>query len=397
MKHTLRPVSQFGWITFFAGCLLASSACAQPEQRTGAGLAQKVAGLKAPDGFQVSVYADRVPGARSLARSPSGVLFVGTREMGEVYAITGGPDERKTVHRIARGLRMPNGVALRDGSLYVAEIHRILRFDDIENRLDNPPEPVVVNASLPRDMHHGWKFIRFGPDGRLYVPVGAPCNICERDDPRYSTILRMSEDGKQFEVFASGIRNTVGFDWRPGDGVLWFTENGRDGLGDDTPPDELNFAPRSGMHFGFPYIHGREVRDPVYYDRRPKDVEFVPPAQELTPHCAALGMRFYTAEQFPAHYRGAIFFAEHGSWNRYDLPPSGYQVSVARLEGDRVVSYEPFITGFLQGREAWGRPVDVEVMPDGSLLVSDDKAGAIYRVTYTRRSEPNPASRSGKP
>jgi glucose/arabinose dehydrogenase len=287
---------------------------------------------------------------------------------------------------------MPSGVAFRDGALYVAEISRVLRYDRIAEHLDAPPKPAVVTESLPSDRHHGWKFIAFGPDGRLYVPVGAPCNICARDDPKYASILRMNADGSGLEVFASGIRNTVGFDWHPATKELWFTDNGRDSLGDDRPPDELNRAPRSGLHFGFPYCHGGDIADPEFGAKRPCS-EFVPPAKNLGPHVAAIGMRFYTGTMFPERYRNQIFIAEHGSWNR--STPLGYRVMLVRVERTTASSYDVFAEGWLKGiarqrgeatiGDAWGRPADVLVMPDGALLVSDDEAGAIYRISYGRQ------------
>jgi len=357
--------------------------------------------IRLPAGFSISVYADRVPGARSMTRSPRGILYVGTR-MDRVYAVVDrdGDFRADRVYTIASGLNVPNGVAWKDGSLYVAEIHRILRFDGIDDRLDDPPPPVVVRDDYPRDRHHGWKFIRFGPDGWLYVPVGAPCNVCERPDP-YATITRMKPDGSRVEVIARGVRNTVGFDWHPVTGELWFTDNGRDWLGDDRPPDELNRLGRFGLHFGFPYCHGRNLSDPEWGEKR-KCEEFTPPVVELGPHVAALGMRFYTGTMFPPEYRHQIFIAEHGSWNR--SVPIGYRITVVRLStptrpGGQAsrepgsppppeayrASYEVFAEGWLQGTQPWGRPVDLEVLPDGSLLVSDDFAGVIYRITYRGR------------
>lgn len=282
---------------------------------------------------------------------------------------------------LARGLNMPNGVSFRDGALYVAEVNRVLCFDAIEARLTNPPAPVIVNDSFPKDRSHGWKFIRFGPDGLLYVPVGAPCNICEPDPNRYAAITRMRPDGSGLETFARGVRNTVGFDWHPETKDLWFTDNGRDRLGDDVPPDELNHAPRAGLHFGYPYCHGGDFRDPEFGAKR-ACADFIPPVQKLGPHVAALGMRFYTGEMFPPEYRKQVFIAEHGSWNR--STPIGYRITRVRLEGNRALSYEVFAEGWLQGRRAWGRPVDVLVMPDGALLVSDDSADVIYRISYRR-------------
>ncbi|MBI5341822.1 MAG: sorbosone dehydrogenase family protein [Deltaproteobacteria bacterium] len=335
--------------------------------------------IRLPPGFRIEMYAE-VPNARSMAMGARGTLFVGTRK-GEVYAVLPGISAAGTrqVVTIARGLHSPNGVAFREGALYVAEINRVLRYDGIEARLSDPPKPVVVNDGFPRDEHHGWKFIRFGPDGMLYVPVGAPCNVCERDDPRYASILRMRPDGTGLEVFASGVRNTVGFDWNPDTKELWFTDNGRDLMGDDLPPDELNRAPRKGLHFGFPYIHGKGTPDPDF-GARGKPRNFTPPEWELPAHVASLGMRFYTGTMFPDGYRGRIFIAEHGSWNRSS--PIGYRVTVVRVEGNRAASYETFAEGWLKGGKAWGRPVDVQAMPDGSLLVSDDHGGRIYRITY---------------
>ena len=337
--------------------------------------------IRLPDGFSISLYASQVPNARSLALGEGGTVFVGTRSEGSVYALVDGDADHKAekVVRLADGLFAPNGVAFRDGALYVAEIHRILRFDDIEARLDNPPQPVVVNGGLPTDRWHGWKFIGFGPDDKLYVPVGAPCNVCTRADERYASLLRMNADGSEVEVFARGIRNTVGFDWHPHTGELWFTDNGRDNLGDDVPPDELNRAPQAGLHFGFPYCHAGRIPDPEFGRSRPCG-DFTGTAQELGPHVAAIGMRFYTGTMFPAAYRNQIFIAEHGSWNRSD--PIGYRISLVRLKDNAPISYEVFAQGWLQGRSAWGRPADVLVMPDGALLVSDDRADVVYRISY---------------
>jgi len=339
--------------------------------------------LKLPPGFSISVYAENVPNARSMALSPGGILFVGTRTAGNVYAVVDADKDQKAdkVVTIATGLEMPNGVAVRNGALFVAEVSRILRFDNIEAALEKPPAPVVVTDAYPKDRHHGWKFIAFGPDGWLYVPVGAPCNVCERADARYSSITRIRPDGSGMEVFASGVRNTVGFDWHPATKELWFTDNGRDMMGDDLPPDELNVAPAKGLHFGFPYCHGGTIADPEFGTKRPCS-DFTAPARSLGPHVAALGMRFYTGTMFPAAYRNQILIAEHGSWNR--STPIGYRIMKVTLAGNRVTAYEPFIEGWLQGRKPWGRPVDVLVMPDGALLVSDDHAGAIYRVSYAR-------------
>ena len=334
--------------------------------------------IKLPPGFAIELVA-RVPNAREMTLGARGTLFIGSMAAGKVHAVTLNPDGRAAVTTIATGLNLPVGVAFRDGALYVSAVSRILRFDDIESRLDNPPQPVVVNDKLPRESHHGWKFIAFGPDGKLYVPVGAPCNICEPDPDRYAVITRMNPDGSGFEVFARGLRNSVGFDWDPRTRELWFTSNGRDWLGDDLPPDTLNHAPKPGLNFGYPYCHGGSIADPEFGKKHPCS-EFAPPAQNLGPHVAPLGMRFYTGTKFPATYRNQIFIAEHGSWNR--SKKIGYRIMLVRVENNRAVSYEPFATGWLQGESAWGRPADVLVMPDGSLLVADDLAGAIYRISY---------------
>jgi glucose/arabinose dehydrogenase len=338
--------------------------------------------IKLPPGFMTTIYADNVKGARSMALGEKGTLFVGTRKAGNVYAIVDRDGDYKAdkVITIARGLTMPNGVAFRNGSLFVAEVNRILRYDTIEENLENPPVPVVVNDSFPKDRHHGWKFIRFGPDGMLYVPVGAPCNVCEKKDTRYASIIRMNADGTHMEVFASGVRNTVGFDWHPDTQELWFTDNGRDWMGDNIPPDELNHASKKNMHFGFPYCHGGDIPDPRFGKKRTCD-EFAGPAMKLGPHVASLGMRFYTGKMFPPEYRKHIFIAEHGSWNR--STPIGYRITLVKLKNNKAIRYDVFAEGWLQKGSAWGRPVDVLVMPDGSLLVSDDKADAIYRISYS--------------
>jgi glucose/arabinose dehydrogenase len=334
-----------------------------------------LAGLTLPPGFAIELFA-RVPNARQMALGKN-TLFVGSMRAGKVHAIPLKGERKPRV--IADGLNMPVGVAFRDGDLYVSAVSRILRLRDIEARLNKPPRPETVSSGYPGDTHHGWKFIAFGPDGRLHVPVGAPCNICAPDPDRYATITALDVESGKIEVVARGVRNSVGFDWHPQSGELWFTDNGRDWLGDDAPPDELNRASRPGQHFGYPHCHGGAIADPEFGQGR-RCAEFVPPVQNLGAHVASLGMRFYTGTQFPARYRNAVFIAEHGSWNRSSK--AGYRVSVVRLQGGRAVSYEPFATGWLQNASVWGRPADVLVMPDGSLLVSDDHAGAIYRVIY---------------
>lgn len=269
--------------------------------------------IELPLGFSIEIFADDLPGARSLSLSPSGILFIGTRTEGRVYAVVDSDGDHRADKKyvLARGLYMPNGVAYRNGALYVAEVNRILRYQNIERQLDNPGKPEVVNDQLPDERHHGWKFIRFGPDGFLYVQVGAPCNICEPGDP-YASILRMKPDGSNLEIYARGIRNSVGFDWHPLSKELWFTDNGRDMLGDDLPPDELNRVPGKGLHFGYPYWHGGDTPDPQFSEGKPNDA-YVPPALKMAAHVAPLGMRFYTGSMFPESYRGRIFIAQHGS------------------------------------------------------------------------------------
>ncbi|MFO7446859.1 MAG: sorbosone dehydrogenase family protein [Ignavibacteriaceae bacterium] len=340
-------------------------------------------GIKLPAGFNIEVYADNIDGARSMVMSESGILFVGTRDNDKVYAVVDNNNDYKAdeVITIGSGFKSPNGVALRNGALYVAEISKIWRYDNIEDNLKNSPQPVLVSDKYPSDGHHGWKYIAFGPDDKLYVPVGAPCNVCLKDNEIYSSITRMNPDGSGQEIFAHGIRNTVGFDWHPDTKELWFTDNGRDMLGDDVPPDELNRAPESGMHFGFPFIHGNDIKDPEFGEGKDPG-QYTRPVQALGPHVAALGMEFYTGNMFPAEYKNQIFIAEHGSWNRSEK--IGYRVMLVKLEGNNAVSYEPFAEGWLNGNSVSGRPVDVEVMNDGSMLVSDDYAGVIYRISYNK-------------
>ena len=297
--------------------------------------------IKLPPGFTISVYSNKVPGARSMAFSEDGTLFVGTQSptfgappIGKVYALRDENHDNKAdaVITVAEKLNYPNGVAVQGKDLYVAEISRILRYSDIDKDLKRPPPPTVINDSYPTDYHHGWKFIRFGPDGRLYVPVGAPCNTCMPDE-NHAIITSIKPDGSDKQVFARGIRNSVGFDWDPKTGEMWFTDNGRDGWGNDIPPEELNHAPRAGLHFGFPYRYGKNLVD-YDYQTEMKAADFTPPALELPAHNAALGMRFYHGRMFPAQYQNRIFIAAHGSWNRG--VPDGYCIYAVTLKDNKV-------------------------------------------------------------
>jgi len=334
-----------------------------------------------PPGFIVEEYAD-VPKARSLALGDKGTLFVSNRKGRSVYAVVENADGSTRTIELLRGMSTPNGIAFHDGDLFVAEIDRVLRYANIEANLDAVPEAEVLDVDLPSDRHHGWRYIGFGPDDKLYISIGAPCNVC--DKAGYAQIVRMNADGSGRETFASGIRNSVGFTWHPTTDELWFTDNGRDMMGDNKPPCELNHAPRAGLHFGFPYCHGGDILDPQFGNGRECE-NFMPPVQNLGPHVAPLGVKFYTGDMFPSEYRNQVFIAEHGSWNR--SKKIGYRVTLVRLDGNRAVSYEPFAYGWLQGQSVSGRPVDLLVKGDGSLLVSDDLAGKIYRISYIGESD----------
>ncbi len=357
--------------------LLASLALALPALA-----APPLQRLTLPPGFHIALYSDQVPNARAMTLGDRGTVFVGSAGAGKVYALTDrdGDGVAEQVRVIASGLKLPMGVAFRHGDLYVSAVSRIVVLRGIEDHLDQPPKPELVTDKLPTETHHGGKFIAFGPDGKLYVPIGAPCNICD-PAPAHGKLLRMNADGSDWQDVALGVRNSVGFDWQPGGGELWFTDNGRDLLGDDMPSDELNRATRIGEHFGYPYCHQGDTLDPKFGAGK-SCKNFTPPVLKLGAHVASLGMRFYTGKQFPAAYQGAALIAEHGSWNR--SMKSGYRVMAVRLRGSKVLSYEPLIDGFQQDERAWGRPVDVQPLPDDSVLISDDLSGAVYRVTYTK-------------
>lgn len=366
-------------LRLFASLLLAAPLvyAAKPEQE--AVLRQ----LHLPHGFKISIFADDVPNARQLALGEHGVVFVGTRD-GHVYAVQDkdgdGVAERR--YTLAEELYLPNGVAYKSGALFVAEVNRIIRFNEIERHLDNPPKPQVVFDKLPSDKHHGWKYLRFGPDGKLYSAVGAPCNVCKPEEKIYGSLFRLNADGTGFQILAQGIRNTVGFDWEPGTRHLFFNDNGRDHLGDDVPPDELNQWTGKAEHYGFPYCHAGNIRDPEYAGDM-KCGQFKEPVWRYKAHIAPLGMRFYTGSQFPEHYYKQLFVAQHGSWNRSE--PQGYQVVQVKFSGGEPFGEQAFISGWLTpSGEVLGRPVDILQLPNGSLLISDDKLGVIYKVEYKK-------------
>jgi len=344
-----------------------------------------------PDGFNIDVYASDVENARSMAISPSGTIFVGNRREDNVFALKDTDGDNVVDKKILisdKLTNMPNGVAFHNGDLYVAEVNKIWVFKNIESILDKmdnikgySEDPILVSDDFPSDRHHGWKYISFGPDGKLYIPVGAPCNICESNDEIYASITRMNSDGTEKEVFVNGVRNTVGFTWHPNTGEMWFTDNGRDMLGDNYPPCELNKVKEIGQHFGYPYCHGGDISDPEFGSKYSCS-DFVKPAQNLGPHTAPLGLKFYTGTMFPEEYHGDIFIAEHGSWNR--SKKIGYRITRVKIENNKSVGYEPFIYGWLneEEQEAWGRPVDILILKDGSMLISDDMANVVYRVSY---------------
>ena len=347
--------------------------------------------ISLPDGFKIDVYASDVENARSMTISPSGTVFVGNRKADNVFALVDNDRDGKVDKKYLitdKLTNMPNGVVFHNGNLYVAEVNKIWLFEDVEKNLQKidavgyyPEEPILISDKFPSDKHHGWKYISIGPDNKLYVPVGAPCNICESKDEIYSTITRMDLDGKNQEIYARGVRNTVGFTWHPETGEMWFTDNGRDMLGDNYPPCELNRVQVPNKHYGYPYCHGGDISDPEFGSKYPCD-DFVKPVQNLGPHVAPLGLKFYDGNMFPDEYKGDVFIAEHGSWNR--TKKIGYRISRVKIENNRSLGYEPFIYGWLDKdkNDAWGRPVDIVFLEDGSMLISDDYANVIYRVTY---------------
>jgi glucose/arabinose dehydrogenase len=361
---------------------------ANKQDITNAKTQVKLDKIKLPENFKIDVWAADVPNAREMAISEDGIVFVGNRQGKNVYAVVDedGDGKAETRYTLAKNLAMPNGVAYKNGDLYVAEVNRILRFRDIKNNLNNPSYEVVYEG-YPTEAHHGWKFIAFGPDGKLYVPVGAPCNICESDNEIFASITKIDVDSPNPtpEIVAHGVRNSVGFDWDPKTADMWFTDNGRDMMGDDIPNCELNHITEAGQHFGYPYWHEGTVKDPDFGDNGGPASDYVAPAAKLGAHTAPLGMRFYEGSMFPSEYSNQIFVAKHGSWNR--SKKSGYVLTSLKINGSSASDEQEFASGWLdeESQKAWGRPVDVQEMNDGSLLISDDMAGVIYRVTYSTK------------
>ncbi len=345
---------------------------------------QVIKHLILPVNFHIEIFAENLPNARTLALGDDGVVYVGTRQQGSVYAVqdADGDGVADKQFILAEGLYMPNGVAYKDGDLYVAETHRIIRFNDIGQHLSAPPEPTVVYDQFPRDKHHGWKYLAFGPDGLLYTSIGVPCNICLPTKSIYGTLVRLKPDGSNLEILAKGIRNSVGFDWHPESGVLYFTDNGRDYLGDDLPPDELNQWTAKGQHFGYPFCHGGMVKDPKLGQTKDCEV-FEQPVWKFKAHMAPLGILFYTGKQFPKRFQNQLLVAQHGSWNR--SKPHGYRIALVKFRNGKPVAERHFISGWLTADgKVLGRPTDIMQMPDGSVLIADDTLGVIYRVYYKK-------------
>ena len=351
--------------------------------------------LKVPHGFKVEIWAHGMPGARMMARNADGSkVWVGTRTIGRVYEVSAKGDKRES-RIVAEKLKQPNGIAYKDGTLYVMAINQFYKYDGIEKNPNVAAVDITSKFNLPEKEHHNWKFLQFGPDGKLYVPFGAPCNICE-PPPEYAQIRRYNIDGSGMEVVARGVRNSVGFDFHPTTKELWFTDNGRDWMGNDGPEDELNHVTKVGEFFGFPYCHANGIPDQDIKKAKPCD-GVTKPVLTLGAHTASLGMRFYNGDMFPAEYKDTMFIARRGSWNRDKL--NGYDVISVTAGKDGKATMKPFLAGFMDGYKNtfWGRPVDVLTMPDGSLLVSDEQNGAIYRVSYgAAKKDAAPAKKDAK-
>ena len=341
--------------------------------------------LQVPPGFKVELWAHSMPGARAMARGDKGKIYIGTRGIGRVYEVTDNGTER-TSRVVVDKLNQPAGIEFRKGSLYVMAIDKMLRFDGIETNANAQPVDMTTAFNLPKEQHHNWKYIKFGPDGKLYVPFGAPCNICVPPTDEYAQIRRYNADGTGMEVIARGVRNTVGFDWHPQTKQLWFTDHGRDWMGDNGPEDELNRITKTGLNFGFPYCHANGVADQdIKKDNPCADVTL--PVTTMGPHAAVMGIKFYTGKMFPAQYKNVAFVARKGSWNRTEK--FGYDVvTVTAGKDGKNPKITPFLTGFLDAKsQAFvGRPAYLMQMPDGSMLVSDEQMGAIYRISYAKKA-----------
>lgn len=346
--------------------------------------------LHLPAGFSISIYANNVPNARSMALGKNGVVYIGTRRIGAVYAVQDSNDDgfADKHYVLATNLYMPNGVAYKNGDLFVAQTNKIIRFNNIDQNLSNPPKPIIIYDKLPSDKHHGWKYLRFGKDNKLYTAVGAPCNICVPKKNIYSSLVRMNPQGGEFEILARGIRNSVGFDWHPTTNKLFFTDNGADYMGDNLPADELNSWSEKGQHFGYPFCHAGNIPDTKLASNK-KCNQFTAPEWKFKAHKAPLGMLFYTGKQFPKQFKNQLFVAQHGSWNR--SKPHGYQIALVKFKQGKPFAEQGFITGWLDANnKVLGRPVDIVQMLDGSLLISDDKLGVIYRVQYNHSKPKKP-------
>jgi len=337
--------------------------------------------IKVPPGFKVELWAAGIHNARAMTLGTKGTLFVSSRlPGGNVYAVVDKTGKRE-VKVIAQKLDMPNGVAFRDGTLFVAAQNRIIKWEGIEDKLDNPGEPVAVIESLPKHGPHGWKYLAFGPDGKLYFNIGAPCNICLPPETN-ANISRINPDGTGFEYVARGVRNSVGFDWHPVTKELYFTNHGRDWLGEDVPNDTLHqVSARNVPHFGYPFCHQGDVLDPDFGKGRACS-EFNTPLLKLGPHIAPIGTMFYTGTMFPGQYKSRLFIVQRGSWNRTEK--LGYGIVTVTLAMGQPPKQEGFASGWLENNQPWGRPTYLYQMPDGALLLSDDHVGAIYRISYTR-------------
>ena len=371
MKNTICPAAIVQPLLQSIACLLLI-ACTSLARAT-------EPNLQVPPGFHIDTLNISVPGARQMALTDGGTLIVGSMGQGIVYAIPNAlPPPAPSVIPIMQDLRLPSGVTVYAGDLYIGALNEIIRIRRIDENLANIRHEYITR-SLPKKAHHGWKYLKFGPDGQLYVPVGAPCNICLSKDSRFASLLTIDIETGETTIWASGIRNTVGFDWHPQTGALWFSDNGRDMLGDDMPPEELNISTSRGQHFGYPFVHGDDIDDPKFGNHSARPTTHTGPNVEIQAHSAALGIDFYAppnAGGFPEKYKNALFVAEHGSWNR--ASKVGYQVGVL-IENEH---YQPFVTGWLANEGVHGRPNDVLVTPAGELVISDDKRGVIYRVRY---------------